>query len=57
MITSGSGVLLKGSERQDFVASDVIFVEGGVSRRFEQVSHEFSAWVVFWGPPGGEQRQ
>ncbi len=54
VIASGSGTFVKNGERRDFVAQDVIFVEAGVPHRFEQVSDDFSAWVVFWGPPGGE---
>ena len=54
VIATGSGVFNKNGERLPFVASDVIFVEAGVSHRFEDMSDDFSAWVIFWGPPGGE---
>ena len=54
VIATGSGAFNKAGERRTFVAPDVIFVEAGVSHRFEDTSDDFSAWVVFWGPPGGE---
>jgi len=34
---------------------DVLFVAAGVEHRFLNISDDFSAWVVFWGPKGGEQ--
>jgi len=34
---------------------DVLFVAAGAEHRFQSVSDDFSAWVVFWGPKGGEQ--
>ena len=55
VIATGSGVFNKGGERRSFVAPDVIFVEAGVTHRFEDMSEDFSAWVIFWGPPGGER--
>ena len=54
VIATGSGAFCKDGERRAFAAPDVIFVEAGVSHRFEDTSDDFSAWVVFWGPPGGE---
>ena len=32
----------------------VLFVAADVLHRFENISGDFAAWVVFWGPPGGE---
>jgi len=54
VIATGAGAFIKDGERREFGANDVIFVEAGVSHRFEDVSEDFSAWVIFWGPPGGE---
>jgi mannose-6-phosphate isomerase-like protein (cupin superfamily) len=54
VIASGSGYFNKAGERRPFGAQDVIFVEAGVEHRFEDFSDDFSAWVVFWGPDGGE---
>lgn len=36
-------------------AGDVLFVPAGVPHRFENFSHDFLTWVVFYGPHGGEQ--
>ena len=33
---------------------DILFVAAGATHRFEKLSADFSAWVVFWGPAGGE---
>lgn len=54
VIAAGTGAFVKNGERRDFAAMDVIFVEAGASHRFENVSDDFSTWVIFWGPPGGE---
>jgi mannose-6-phosphate isomerase-like protein (cupin superfamily) len=55
VIAAGSGAFNKNGERRAFAAPDVIFVEAGVSHRFEDMSDDFLAWVIFWGPSGGER--
>ena len=32
----------------------VLFVPARCAHHFENMSSEFAAWVVFWGPSGGE---
>jgi len=32
----------------------LLFVPAGVEHRFEHFSEDFSTWVVFYGPRGGE---
>lgn len=54
IVVSGSGDFVKGDERRQFVAQDVIFVEAGAIHRFEKFSRNFATWVIFWGPSGGE---
>lgn len=54
IVATGTAVIVKGTERQACAANDVIFVEAGITHRFEEMSDDFSAWVVFWGPAGGE---
>jgi len=54
IIASGSGWFVKGMDRIAFAPQDVLFVEAGVDHRFEDFSGDFSTWVVFWGPTGGE---
>jgi len=54
IIVAGTGAFFKNGVRRDFQAHDVIFVEAGAEHRFETFSNDFSAWVIFWGPAGGE---
>lgn len=54
IVASGSGVFLKDGERSPFAPSDLIFVEAGAEHRFEDFTNDFVAWVIFWGPKGGE---
>lgn len=57
IIASGSGTFAKGEARIAFAPGDVLFVEAGVPHRFEDFTDDFSTWVVFWGPVGGEAGQ
>ncbi|MFL5295594.1 MAG: cupin domain-containing protein [Phenylobacterium sp.] len=54
VVASGRADFTKAGERVACAANDVLFVEAGVVHRFENMSPDFSAWVVFWGPEGGE---
>lgn len=54
IIASGTGWFVKGGDRVAFAPHDVLFVEAGIEHRFEDFSDDFSTWVVFWGPQGGE---
>jgi mannose-6-phosphate isomerase-like protein (cupin superfamily) len=54
IVASGAGVFAKAGERRRFASGDLIFVEAGAEHRFEDFGDDFSAWVIFWGPPGGE---
>lgn len=36
-------------------AGDALFVPAGAEHRFTDISDDFSTWVVFWGPEGGER--
>jgi mannose-6-phosphate isomerase-like protein (cupin superfamily) len=53
-IYSGRGVFVADGERYPCAAGDCFFVAAGVAHRFEDFSSDFSTWVVFWGPQGGE---
>lgn len=53
-ILSGSGEFVLGSERVQFEPGTVLFVPAGAVHRFATFTPGFSAWVVFWGPRGGE---
>jgi mannose-6-phosphate isomerase-like protein (cupin superfamily) len=53
-IHSGSGTFVRAGESIPFAAGDCLFVAANVPHRFEAFTPDFSTWVVFWGPQGGE---
>lgn len=55
IIASGTGWFVKGDTRVRFAPQDVLFVEAGIEHRFENFTDDFSTWVIFWGPEGGEK--
>lgn len=36
-------------------SGDLLFVPAGMSHHFEEISDDFTVWVIFYGPPGGER--
>jgi mannose-6-phosphate isomerase-like protein (cupin superfamily) len=54
VIISGRGHFVKDGVRQPFQAGEFLFVPAGVDHRFEDFSDDFSTWVIFYGPQGGE---
>lgn len=54
-IHTGTGEISIGGERHAFSPGTAFFVPAGVEHRFETFSPDFSTWVVFWGPKGGEK--
>lgn len=55
VVRSGSGYFRLAGKRQPFETGEALFVPAGVEHRFEEFSDDFAAWVIFYGPPGGEQ--
>lgn len=55
VVAQGSGEFLCGQERVKFVAGDLLFVPAGETHRFESFTDDFYAWVIFYGPEGGER--
>ena len=55
IVRSGTGIFVCGDERRPFEAGEALFVPAGVVHRFEAFSDDFGAWVVFYGPSGGER--
>lgn len=53
-IHAGSGTFELDGVVHAFEAGDCFFVAAGVEHRFTQFTPGFAAWVVFWGPEGGE---
>lgn len=54
VVLSGSGFFVRGDERQPFEPGEALFVPAGMVHRFEEFSDDFAAWVIFYGPAGGE---
>lgn len=54
IVWSGHGDFELDGERRPFEAGEALFVPAGLSHRFVDFSADFSAWVIFYGPDGGE---
>lgn len=54
VIASGSGTFVCDGERVPFGPGDALFAAAGAVHRFEDFTGDFGAWVVFYGPKGGE---
>jgi mannose-6-phosphate isomerase-like protein (cupin superfamily) len=55
VIVSGSGWFVCGDARTRFAPGDALFVPARAAHRFEDFGDDFAAWVVFYGPDGGER--
>ena len=55
IVASGSGFFVNGESRDKFEQGEVLFVPAGVVHRFEDFTDDFSTWVIFYGPEGGEK--
>ncbi|WP_136468408.1 cupin domain-containing protein [Flagellimonas onchidii] len=56
VVISGTGEFVNGGIRTDFGPGDFLFVPAGVEHRFENFTNDFSTWVLFYGPEGGENK-
>ena len=54
IVRSGSGYFVVEEDRQPVATGDALFVPAFVVHRFEDFTEDFEAWVVFYGPTGGE---
>jgi glyoxylate utilization-related uncharacterized protein len=54
VVISGTGDFLCGDQIVPFEKGDFLFVPAGVEHRFLNFSSDFSTWVIFYGPVGGE---
>jgi mannose-6-phosphate isomerase-like protein (cupin superfamily) len=54
IVQTGHGTFLCGDQSIPFEPGDALFVAAGVDHRFVNFSDDFAAWVVFYGPTGGE---
>ena len=71
VVVSGTGVFVRteeripfgdaghlgvhGEERITVQPGDTLFVPAGTPHQFEVMSADFGAWMIFYGPEGGEQ--
>lgn len=56
VIIAGTGEFLNGGKICSFNPGDFLFVPAGVEHRFLNFSDDFSTWVIFYGPAGGEKQ-
>jgi len=56
VVQSGTGYFVCGDERKPFEPGEALFVPAGAVHRFEDFSENFAAWVIFYGPDGGERQ-
>jgi len=54
IVHSGTGTFVLDDQRISYGPGDALFVPAGAAHRFVDFSNDFSAWVVFYGPTGGE---
>jgi mannose-6-phosphate isomerase-like protein (cupin superfamily) len=54
VIASGTGTFHNGGRQWSFKPGDFLFVPAGVEHRFDNFTPDFSTWVFFYGPVGGE---
>ena len=54
VIISGEGDFFSDGKTYRFSPGDFFFVPAGAKHRFENFSEDFSTWVIFYGPSGGE---
>ncbi len=54
IVVAGKGEFINGSTKTTFAPGDFLFVPAGVEHRFENFTEDFSTWVLFYGPEGGE---
>jgi mannose-6-phosphate isomerase-like protein (cupin superfamily) len=56
VVVKGSGLFVCGNKRKLFTPGELLFVPAGTVHRFESFSDDLTVWVIFYGPPGGEDR-
>lgn len=54
IVQTGTGSLVRDEEMIPFEPGDALFVAAGVDHHFVDFSDDFAAWVIFYGPIGGE---
>ena len=54
VVATGTAEFFDGAGRKEVAAGDFLFVHAYAPHRFASMSEDFSAWVFFYGPEGGE---
>src|SRR5690242_4446204 len=54
LIARGTAIFFDGQSRYEISVGSFIFVAAGERHRFESFSDDFTVWVLFYGPEGGE---
>jgi mannose-6-phosphate isomerase-like protein (cupin superfamily) len=57
IVISGTGEFLYDDTRTSFGPGDFLFVPARMEHRFENFTDDFSTWVLFYGPEGGETKK
>ncbi|GAC1389067.1 MAG: hypothetical protein NVSMB45_18920 [Ginsengibacter sp.] len=57
LIASGNGMFYNNGITTSFNSGDFLFVPAHAVHYFENFSDDFSTWVLFYGPVGGEQEE
>ena len=55
VVIKGRAIFTSGSRRTQVGPGDLMFVPAGEVHRFEEFTSDFTVWVVFFGPDGGER--
>ena len=55
VITEGQATFYRNGESISCKKNDMLFVPAGMEHHFENFSHDFATWVIFYGPEGGEK--
>jgi mannose-6-phosphate isomerase-like protein (cupin superfamily) len=56
VVVSGTGEFLNGKNKVHSGPGDFLFVPAGIEHRFVNFTDDFSTWVIFYGPKGGESQ-
>jgi mannose-6-phosphate isomerase-like protein (cupin superfamily) len=56
VVARGEGTFWDGERRRPVAPGTLLFAPAGRPHRFEDVTRDFTVWVIFYGPEGGEVR-
>lgn len=54
VVATGKSQFTAGEVEYSVKSGDVLFVPAGMEHRFTMFAEDFSTWVLFYGPEGGE---